>query len=68
MKRPTDKQRLNWLEKNNARLQNEAEDEHSLPHAVVYLPTLENGESTWKLAARGMNFRVAIDAAMEVES
>jgi hypothetical protein len=65
MKKPTDSQRLNWLEENNARLQNEAEDEHSLPHAVVYLPTLEDGESTWKLVATGDDFREAIDRAME---
>ena len=65
MKKPTDTQRLNWIEENNARLQNEAEDEHSLPHAVVYLPTLENGESTWKLSATGDDFREAIDCAMD---
>src|SRR5690606_7657546 len=40
-----DSARLCWLEDNNGRLQYEADDEESLPYAVVYLPTLENGES-----------------------
>lgn len=56
--------RMNWLEEQNGRLQFEAEDEASLPYAIVYLPTLENGESTWREAARGDDFREAIDAAM----
>lgn len=65
MKKPTDTQRLNWLEKQNACLRYDAEDEASLPQAVVFLPTLENGESTFRAAGHGDTFREAIDDAME---
>ncbi len=59
-----DKARLDWLEENNGLLKFEAEDEASLPHAAVYLPTFKDGQSTWRHAASGDDFREAIDAAM----
>lgn len=55
---------LDWLEENNGRLQFEAEDEATPPHAVVYLPSLENGESCGREAGRGDDFRAAIADAM----
>src|SRR5882672_11519555 len=64
MKNPTDTQCLNWLEKQNACLRFDAEDEATLPQAVVFLPTLENGESTFRIAGHGDTFREAIYDAM----
>lgn len=59
-----DTRRLNWLEEQNACLRFDAEDDASLPQAVVFLPTLENGESTFRAAGHGGDFREAIDDAM----
>ena len=64
MKKPTDTQRLNWLEKQNACLRFDAEDEASLPQAVVFLPTLEDGQSTFRAGGHGDTYREAIDDAM----
>lgn len=62
-----DKNRLDWLEQQNGLLKFEAEDNASLPHAAVYLPTLRDGESTWRHSASGDDFREAIDLAMRGE-
>ncbi len=59
-----DRVRLNWLEEQNACLRFDAEDEASLLHAAVFLPTLEDGESTFRTAGQGDDYREAIDAAM----
>lgn len=64
-----DSSRLDWLEKHNARAQYVAEDEASVPHAVVYLPALEADEDEnvagfWREAARADSMRAAIDEAM----
>lgn len=59
-----DRRRLDWLEEQNACLRFDAEDEGSLPYAAVFLPTLEGGKSTYRVAARGIDYREAIDAAM----
>ena len=64
MKKPTDTQCINWLEKQNACLRYDAEDETSLPQAVVFLPILENGKSTFRVAGHGDTFRKAIYDAM----
>jgi hypothetical protein len=62
-----DVRRLDWIEENNARLQFAAEDDASLPYAVVYVPGGEGSDSGWTEAARGNDFREAIDAAMAGE-
>lgn len=59
-----DTDRLNWIEEQNACLRFDAEDDASLPQAVVFLPTLANGESTFRAAGHGDTFRQAIDAAI----
>ena len=61
-----DVERLDWLEKKNGRIQFEAEEEGSIPFAVVYLPTIENGKDAWHVAARGLTFRDTIDNAIAV--
>jgi hypothetical protein len=59
-----DRVRLNWLEEQNACLRFDAEDEASLPNAAVFLPALEEGESTFRTAGQGDDYREAIDDAM----
>lgn len=67
MSAPTDSERLNWLEKQNACLRYDAEDEASLPQAVVFLPTLEEGRSTFRVGGHGDTYREAIDDAMRIK-
>lgn len=58
-----DKKRLDWLEKQCARVKYETEDEASLPRAHVYIPN-DLDASGWQSVGAGHNYREAIDDAM----
>jgi hypothetical protein len=67
MKKLTDTQRLNWLQKMNACLRYDAEDDSSIPQAVVFAPTIKDGESTFEAVGHGDTYREAIDDAINSE-
>ena len=64
MKKPTDKQRINFLEKQKACLKYHAEDEGAPPSAYCFLPQIVNGNPEFVQFGTGDTFREAIDDAI----